>query len=361
MKIRAAIVGAGGIAEGHHLPALREHADEVDVVAVMDSDVDRAQGFAERNAIDEWFVDLDKMLERSAPDLVHIASPPGVHAEQSVACLNANAWVWCEKPVTRSLAEIDAIAEAESRSRGRFSVVQQWRTGSAVQHVRSLMAANAMGRPLVGMAASAWFRDMDYYAVSWRGNWETEAGGPTVGTGIHITDLLLYLLGDWAEVRAMIGRVARPIRVEDTSMAMVRFESGAMASLVNTVLAPRQQTSLRLDFERGTVEANFLYGYSNRDWTFTPASGVSEPAEIDSWRAIPTDVPCSHSVQFSELLASIREGSQPAVGIAEARRTVEFISSLYKSAIAGVPVQRGALEKTDAFYQSFCGDDPYWR
>src|SRR5262249_1118914 len=157
------------------------------------------------------------------PDLVHVCTPPYVHAEQVVACLRAGAWVWCEKPVCRSLAEYDTITAAEGTDGPYAAVVFQHRFGSGARRLRAQIEAGELGRPVGAQCVTAWYRGHEYFEVPWRGRWETEGGGPTMGHGIHQMDLLLSLLGEWTEVRAMAGRLDRRVETEDVSMAMVRF------------------------------------------------------------------------------------------------------------------------------------------
>src|SRR5205814_3895037 len=191
------------------------------------------------------YTDATKMLAEQRPELVHICTPPGLHCKLSIQSMEAGAWVLCEKPICASLAELDRLADAEKRTGKFVSSVFQMRFGSAAQHLRKLMKENALGKPLVGLCNTTWYRSHEYYAVPWRGKWSTELGGPTMIHGIHVMDLFLYLLGDWQEVRAMIGTLDRKINVEDVSMAMVRFENGVMGSIVNSILCPRQETHLR--------------------------------------------------------------------------------------------------------------------
>ncbi|MFD2354413.1 Gfo/Idh/MocA family oxidoreductase [Nonomuraea ferruginea] len=128
-----------------------------------------------------------------------------------------------------------------------------------------------MGRPLVATCLTQWYRGDAYFEVPWRGTWASEGGGPTMGHGIHQFDLLFSVLGPWREVSGLAVRQARDTETEDVSMAMVTFESGAVASVVNSVLSPRETSVLRFDFERATVELEHLYGYTDADWSVTPA------------------------------------------------------------------------------------------
>ena len=90
-----------------------------------------------------------------------------------------------------------------------------------------------------------------------------------MGHGIHQMDMLLDVLGDWTEVSAVVRTQARRMETEDVSMAHVTFASGAVASIVTSVLSPREQSYLRFDFERATVEVTHLYGYADDDWRIT--------------------------------------------------------------------------------------------
>src|ERR1700754_1762705 len=238
-QYRVAIVGTGAIAGGRHIPAVQAQDGRAKVVAVVDVDGDRAAAFADEWGVEHSYTDLDTMLAADRPDLVIICPPPSVHHDGVQACLRAGAWVWCEKPPVLSLAEYDDLMTDERDGGPYVGYVFQHRFGSAARTLREHIAAGALGRPLVGICHTLWYRDDAYYEVPWRGKWETEGGGPTMGHGIHQMDLMLSLLGDWREVRAMMGTLDRRIATEDVSLAAVSFESGALVSVVNSALSPR--------------------------------------------------------------------------------------------------------------------------
>ncbi|GAB4000223.1 hypothetical protein GCM10029992_31460 [Glycomyces albus] len=172
--------------------------------------------------------------------------------------------------------------------------------------------------------------------MPWRGRWENEGGGPTMGHGIHQFDLLLSILGPWTEVAALAGRLARPTDTEDVSMAVVRFDNGCLATVVNSVVSPRESSRLRFDFEHATVEVEHLYGYTEADWRFTPAPGHEHLAEL--WRAEPgPDRASGHPLQIEAVLVALAAGEEPAVSLDEARRTLEFAAATYASAFGRAP------------------------
>jgi predicted dehydrogenase len=253
------------------------------------------------------------------------------------------------------LAEFDEITAAEDRTGRYVSTVFQWRFGSAGKHVKQLIDSGALGRPLVGICNTLWYRRQDYYDVPWRGKFATEVGGPTMTLGIHLTDLFLWLLGDWAEVHAITGTLDHDIEVEDVALTLVRFENGMMGSVSSSSVSPRQETYLRLDFQQATIECSALYRYGNQNWRFSLPDGVENEAARAAWDALQEDSPASHTRQLLELLDSMAANERPLVSGAEARRILEFSASLYKSAITGQPVRRGAIRPDDPFYQAMNG------
>jgi predicted dehydrogenase len=351
---RAAIIGAGDISNAH-VNALEASKDRVEIVAVADLNEARVKSFCARHGIPQWFTSATEMLSAVNPDLVHIVTPPGSHCEQAIASLEAGAWVYCEKPVCVSLAEFDRISEAEART-GRYVItVFQWRFGSAAKHLKRLIDSGEMGRPLVGVCQTLWYRGLDYYQLPWRGKWATETGGVASIMGIHLTDLFFWLMGDWLEVRAIIGTLDRPIEVEDVAMALVRFENGAMGTITSSALSPRQESYLRLDFQRATVDVTGVYGYSNANWRYALFDGSTDEESLERWRSIEQDVTSSHTVQVTELLDSMDRNERPFVSGAEARRILEFLASMYKSALTGEAVQRGSITPSDPFYTAMNG------
>jgi len=345
--VRVAILGTGGIAELAHIPALRAQGDRVTVVAAVDVDADRLDGFQSRHDIPAGYLSLDAMLDTEKPDIVHICTPPALHADATVRCLTGGAWVLVEKPPCLSLAEYDRITEAERDGGPYAGVVFQRRFGSGARHLSRLVADGALGRPLVAVCQTTWYRDDAYYEVPWRGDWATEGGGPTMGHGIHQMDLLLAVFGEWTEVRAMAGTLARNVRTEDVSMAVVHFANGAMASVVNSVLSPREESRLRFDFTGGTVELTHLYGYDNTHWRYTPAPHVT----ADVWQP-PDDVPSSHAAQLPFVLDAMARGERPPV---DGRATMELVTAIYRSAFTGQPVRRDQLGPHDPFYHRLDG------
>lgn len=135
------------------------------------------------------------------------------------------------------------LIAAEHGSTGRVATVFQHRFGPAAIRLRRLVSEGVLGRSFVAKCDTLWYRGDAYFDVPWRGTWESEGGGPTMGHGIHQFDLLLSILGPWQEIRAVAVRQARDVQTEDVSMALVTFADGTVASVINSLLSPRRPRS----------------------------------------------------------------------------------------------------------------------
>ena len=260
-----------------------------------------------------------------------------------------------EKPPAISLREFDELAAAEGAGQGPwFATVFQHRFGSGQRRLKALASSGVLGRPLVAICNTTWFRDQAYFDVPWRGRWDTEGGGPTMGHGIHQMDMLADVLGEWNEVSAVARTLARDTATEDVSLAHVTFASGAVASIVNSVLSPREETYLRFDFERGSVELTHLYGYGDDDWRITPAPGCEDEV-LDAWKHAESGTPSSHAAQFRYVLDALAQRRRPPVGPVEARRTMALVTGIYASAFTGAPVTPEELAPGTPFYRQLNG------
>jgi predicted dehydrogenase len=149
------------------------------------------------------------------------------------------------------------------------------------------------------------------------------------------------------------------METEDLSLAHVSFASGAVASVVNSVLSPREESYLRFDFERATVEVTHLYGYGDDDWRVTPAPGHQEQV-LAAWQAGEAGTPSGHSAQFAEVLRALRAGTAPPVTLPDSRRTLALTAGIYASAFTGRPVRPADLGPASPFYARMDGDGARW-
>jgi predicted dehydrogenase len=372
--MKVAIVGCGNISR-RHVEAYA-NTGRTELVGGADIVFEKARAQAAKYG-GRAYASATELLAAEDPDLVSVTTPPGSHAELAIEILAAGKSVLLEKPPVLSLAELDAIAQAEAASEGSVSVVFQHRHGSAGLRAADLLGRGALGRPLVAVCETLWFRPRSYFDPDWRGTWVGEGGGPTLGHGIHQIDLLLHLLGPWRTIDATAVRLDRPVEFEDVSLASVVFESGAVATVINSLLSPRELSRIRIDTAGGTLEVNHVYGYSDKDWTFHPAPDAAKAATLgvdpgvhkanpdeaqpaaDPWAASAgEDVPSNHEAQITHLVDDLLADRPHATSLASTRPTMEFVTALYASAITGGSVRRAELTPEHPFYRALNGGIP---
>jgi predicted dehydrogenase len=385
-KLKVAVVGCGNIGNRHAAGYLA--TGKTELVGVADILRERADGYAETYD-SVAYGSAEELLAHQSPDLVSVPTPPGSHAEIALQVLASGASVLLEKPPVLSLAEMDALADAEQNSGGTVYVIFQHRHGSGAQRAHRLLSAGDLGNPRVAVCETLWFRPRSYFDPDWRGTWVGEGGGPTLGHGIHQIDLLLHLLGPWKSLTATAVRLDRPVQFEDVSLATVIFENGAVGTVINSLLSPQELSRIRIDTDGGSLEVDHLYGYSDADWSFFPSPDAATAATLglnpgareprashstsresqlarsagtsagmgeDPWTASAgEDAPSNHQAQITRLVDDLLAGRTHQTTLASTRPTMEFVSALYASAINQVPVNRADLVPGHPFYAALNG------
>jgi predicted dehydrogenase len=352
---RAGIIGTGGIAHAH-AEALKLAGAEL--VVAVDIDARRASDFATTMGFTHTAPSLAAAAEAGL-DVVAVCTPPSSHAPLALEALALGLNVVLEKPPALSLRQMRELQEAERASGKKVSCVFQHRFGSAARKLADLQQSGVLGHALTGFCNTLWFRNQDYFDVPWRGLWDVEGGGPTMGHGIHQFDLLLHLWGPWQEVTAFAGRLARRTETEDVSAAIVRFESGALTTLINSVISPRETSQLRFDYQHATVELEHLYGYDDSHWRFTPAPGQEHLADL--WADGSAATPSGHPAQYQSIIKAINSGSVAPVTLAEAYSTMELAAAIYASAITGKTIRRGEITEGNPFFERADGRLEPWK
>jgi UDP-N-acetyl-2-amino-2-deoxyglucuronate dehydrogenase len=360
--LRFAVVGAGAIGQ-HHAKVLAELEDaELTVV------VDPAEGAAEQLAAAYGAVPVGRLsdaLARDDVDAVSVCTPSGIHAEQGAAALKAGKHVVVEKPVDVTLEAARLLVDAEASSAGLATVISQHRFDPSSLAVHEAVRAGRLGAVTSGVASVSWWRSQAYYdSGGWRGTWDLDGGGALMNQSIHTLDLLVWMLGRPVEVAAYTACLAHTdIEVEDTTVATLRFESGALGVLHATTAAyPGLTARLQVHGTRGSAvidddqltyfHAQGLHsgGEAEEDGAGTsgnqaalllpdPGDGTAATAGAD-----PTALSGAHHRQYQDFIDAVRSGRAPMVTVGDACATLSVVLAIYRSAAEGraVPVAQDA-------------------
>jgi predicted dehydrogenase len=292
--------------------------------------------------------DLDAMLADRAVDVVTIGTPSGAHLEPAVAAARAGKHVIVEKPLEITLKRCDKIIAECEKAGVVLSTIFPSRFHASSQELRRAMDAGRFGKLTVGDAIVKWYRPQSYYdSGAWRGTWELDGGGALMNQAIHSVDLLTWLMGPVAEIRAQIGLIAHErIAVEDVAVATLRYASGALGVIeASTAIYPGYLKRIEI---HGTTGSAIMEEEDIIKWDFAKkqardkaieermagkvsgGGGAADPAAIGHH---------GHARQFADVLKAIQKGTTPAIDGREGRRSVEIILAIYKAAESGRPVQ----------------------
>jgi UDP-N-acetyl-2-amino-2-deoxyglucuronate dehydrogenase len=330
---RVALVGCGRISK-NHFEAI-DQIDGLELVAVSDADAERAkQAGAQWNV--PHFTSYEQMLAESKPDIVTIATPSGLHAEQGVAAAKAGKHVVMEKPMAISLTGADALVQACDKAGVQLFVVKQNRLNPPVQLLRRAVDKNRFGRIYMANCTVHWARPQEYYdQAPWRGTWEFD-GGAFMNQASHYVDLVQWLMGPVESVMAKTATLARRIETEDSGIAILKFRSGALGTIEVTMLAyPRNlEGSITILGEKGSAKVGGTAVNKIEHWEF--ADYDDDDKLVEGANTNPPNVyGLGHQGYYRNVLAVLRGEAKPDTDGRAGRKSLELILGIYESAKTG--------------------------
>jgi predicted dehydrogenase len=330
LPLQAGFVGCGNITDTH-ARAAREAG--LGIAAFFGRDPEKAAAMASRFG-GRAFARYEDFLAHRPMDLVVIGSPSGRHAEQGAAAAQHGLHVLVEKPIDVSTARGEALVAAAAKAGVKLGVLFQDRLKPDLAALRGFLAEGGLGRVLVASARVKWHRPPEYYAASrWRGTRALDGGAALINQGIHTVDLLLWLLGPVSEVRALAGTLLHAIEGEDVALALLRFASGALATLEATTVAfPGYPRRVEISGTEGTVvvEGDRVVAADLR----APAPGLvsagDEGASSAATAVVADTTP--HRRMVEDFARAIATGGTPACDGREGLRSLAVVEAVYAAA-----------------------------
>lgn len=345
MAVGFGIIGTGMISR-FHARALAD-VKGAKLIACFDNKPERAEAFAAEVGC-KAYSDLKHMLADPKVDAVTIATPSGAHLEPAVAAARAGKHVIIEKPLEVTLKRCDTIINECAKAGVKLSTLFQSRFHDSSLTLKKAVDAGRFGTLTLGDAYVKWWRSQEYYdSGAWRGTWKLDGGGALMNQAIHTVDLLTWLMGPVAQVQAFTATLAHErIEVEDVAAATLTFANGALGVIeASTAVYPGYLKRIEL---HGTKGSATLEEEDIKSWEFatkargddaiieamkkqkSSGGGAADPAAIGHH---------GHALQFADFVKAIQKDTEPAVNGPEARKSVEIIVAIYKSAKTGKAVK----------------------
>jgi UDP-N-acetyl-2-amino-2-deoxyglucuronate dehydrogenase len=353
--VGTALIGCGKVGETH--AQVLQKLPESRFVAVYDAFAERADQFAARYGV-RAYTELADLLSDRQVEMVAVCTPNYSHTEVVQACATAGRHVLVEKPMAIDLLGCDRMIQAAETCRIKLGVVSQRRLYPAVQRVRQAIQAGKIGHAALGTLTVMGWRDEGYYQMDpWRGKWATEGGGVLLTQTTHQLDLFQWFMGPIQEVFGYWDNINHPyIEVEDSAVAVVRFASGAMGTiLVSNSQRPGFYGKIHIHGDSGAsvgVQTDggspFVSGVTS--FVEPPINDIwTVPGEehlLAAWQAEDIAM-CQrvdvmsyfHELQIQDFLRAILEDRQPIMDGREGRKHVELFTAIYRSQCLHAPVQ----------------------
>lgn len=232
-KVKVSFVGSGMIANSAHLPALLALGDAVEIVGVQDTRPEAAAFMAEKLGVPA-FASPEEMYDGAQPDLAVITTPNLSHTPLSVQALEHGIGVVCEKPVTLTYKDAQAIYAAAKKSGAPFFPAQTMRF---TQDVLSLHEFAGMGT-----FGDIYFCDIEFLRRRGIPKWgmfhlkEENGGGPFADIAVHMVDALVSLTGT-PKLASVVGCAYSKLGAADEEVYLSIEEAGALAG---GIFVPRE-------------------------------------------------------------------------------------------------------------------------
>jgi predicted dehydrogenase len=341
-KVKWGVIGSGGIAKRRTIPEGIVPADNAELTVVYDIDTEINAQVAEefqvasaKSVADLLALDIDA---------VYIATPANFHGEQVHACAQAGKHILCEKPLGLTVAEAEKMIAACQKVGVLLGTAFMMRFHSQHQAALKMIRAGKLGRLTFGRAQlSCWYPPIE---GAWRQNPATGGGGSLMDMGGHCIDLLEMFFGKIKKVSCFIRNTVHHYPSEDSAVALLFFENGALATVDTFFCIPDvgSKNALELYGSRGSILAAGTIGQGERgemiafleeseagyeaQQTRNEAGGIIiAPEPVNPYRA-----------EIEEFSQAILEGRLPHCSAELGLQSQKVLAACYESAKIGKAV-----------------------
>ncbi|MDH6363440.1 putative dehydrogenase [Enterococcus sp. PF1-24] len=355
MVLKIGVIGCGGIANGKHMPALAQ-VEEVAMVAFCDIIEERAVAAKEKYGTEDAkvYTDYQQMLAESQLDVVHVCTPNNAHAPISIAALEADCHVMCEKPMAKTPEEARQMVVAAKRTGKKLTIGYQNRFRKDSLYLHEVCQEGALGDIYFGKAHAIRRRAVPTWGVFL--DEEAQGGGPLIDIGTHALDLTLWMMNNY-QPKFVVGKTYRELAetknaanawgpwdpekftVEDSAFGFVTMENGATIFLesswaLNTLDVKEAKTSLC--GTKAGADMNDGLRINGEDHSLLYEKQVElETGGVDFYDGAGDD---PSLIEAKSWISAILNDTEPVVKPEEALVVTEILAAIYESSKTNQPV-----------------------
>lgn len=297
---------------------------------VWDEDEARGREWAQKLGV-PFEPDLAKAVSRDDVDGVVVDAPTNMHTDVIMAALQAKRHVFTEKVVALTVEEVDRIGRAAAdagvqfvvsfpfRGQRRFKYAKQAVDDGLVGHVTTVRAR--LGH---NGASDQWLPPHFYDPVAC-------GGGAMIDLGCHPMYLARWIGGKPKRVTARFTRFLDRHEVDDNSVAIIEFESGALGVVESSFVSTHSPFALEV---YGTEGAILVGGPDDGVWVRSRLAG----GKVDGWIR-PSQLPEADPSPLSQWITAIEGGLPPKISLQDGRDLTELMEAATRSHREGRPIE----------------------
>ncbi len=366
-KTKWAVIGSGGIARRRTIPEGISKAKNAELSVVFDIDAQVNAEVAKKFDAKEAG-SINALLDEDI-DAVYIATPAHLHAEQVRVCAKAGKHVLCEKPLGMTVAEAEEMIELCKQRSVKLGCAFMMRFVAQHAEALRLIKEGKLGTPTYARAQlSCWYPPIE---GAWRQDPATGGGGALIDMGGHCIDLLEMFFGKVARVGCFINNTVHDYKSEDSAVALLFFENGALATVDTFFCIPDNSSKnvLELYGSKGSILAKGTIGQApagemvafleqdRKDYDaqqarpvrnstmrkITQKGDISNGAQTEGQGIIiaPESVN-TYQAEIEEFSQAIIDDRDPLIGGELGLRSQKVLTACYESARLGKVVEVGS-------------------
>jgi predicted dehydrogenase len=341
-KVKWGVIGSGGIARRRTIPEGIMTAKNAELEAVYD-----VNSKANAEVAGEFGVEAAESLGEllcNGVEAVYIASPPGKHLEQATLSARAGKDILCEKPLGMKVAEVGEMIRACHEAGVILGTAFMMRFQAQHQAALRLIEEGKLGRPVFARAQlSCWYPPM---AGAWRQDPAQGGGGSLMDMGGHCIDLLEMFFGRVRAVNCVISRTVHHYKAEDSGIATLMFENGAIGMVDAFFCIPDEASRnvLELYGSQGSILARGTIGQGDEGRMTAYLKADSSGYDAQQIRSSGSGIPIKpmpvnmYRAEIEEFSQAILDGREPANGARIGLQSQKVLAACYESARAGKTV-----------------------
>ena len=338
--IRFALIGCGRIALRYAKLLSKNSIPGAQLLAVCDHDPEKANSFHDTYSV-PCVYSQEELYDKFGNDIdvVCVLTHSGDHYSSTLLAASHGKHIVVEKPIALTLKHGHEMIAACKKNNSQLFVVKQNRYNLPIKRLKQAITNGDLGKIHLANIHVLWCRDQSYYdQASWRGTWKND-GGVLANQAIHHIDLLQWLVGPVKSIFAKSIRALSKIEAEDTAVATITFENGAIGTIeATTATRPTDiEASITLLGSKGTVK---IGGFALNKVEIWNTSKKDQPKDIHEWDENPPNIyGFGHQSYLTDVVNTLNKKTQPSVDGEEALKALEILTGAYQAIETGKEIQ----------------------